>query len=157
MRVEGVPSRRPFEVAGFTLIELIVALAIAGIALAVVPFSMYKLYESAQYRTAVRDVLAGLKTARGESARTGGPVPFTVDLETSSFDIAGERETRLPAGLEFGLIVAEREFDGQRGSIVFYPDGSSTGGSVTVRRDNGDGVRLRVDWLLGRVTQEPLE
>jgi general secretion pathway protein H len=54
-------------------------------------------------------------------------------------------------------VVASRDVtDDRRASIRYYPDGSSTGGSIRVQRPNGDGVRLRVDWLTGRVTQEPL-
>ena len=45
---------------GFTLVEIIVALAIMALALAVVPVSMAKLQESMQYRSAVGDLVAGL-------------------------------------------------------------------------------------------------
>lgn len=141
---------------GFTLIELVVALSVAVIALAVVPISMVKLYEGMQYRSAVRDVLAGLKTARVESARRGAPVPFTLDTAERRYWVAGVERGVLPDSVELGLIVADRELRGERGSIRFYPEGGSTGGSVVLRRASGDGVRLRVDWLLGRVTQEPL-
>lgn len=132
-------------------------LAIVGVALAVVPVSMMKLHESAQYRSAIRDVLGGLKLARSEASRQGASVPFTLYLDEPRFTVGTGRSFELPAKLEFGLIVAERELEGDRGSIRFYPDGSSTGGSVVVRRPNGDGIRIRVDWLLGRVSQEPLD
>lgn len=142
---------------GFTLVELIVALAIVSLALAVVPVSMAKLHESAQYRSAVRDVLAHLKIARNEAARRGEPVTFTLDLAERRIEVPGLPAASLPQSLEYGLIVAQRDLEGQRGSIVFYPDGGSTGGSVVLRRPGGDGVRLRVDWLLGRVSQEVME
>lgn len=148
-------AARVKRAAGFTLVELIVALAIAAIALAVVPVSMIKLHESSQYRSAVRGVLAGLKMARAEAARQGMPVAFTLDMYDKSIEVAGQRLSTLPEVLEFGLIVAERDLSGGRGSIVFYPDGGATGGSVIIQRPNGSGVRLRVDWLLGRVSQEP--
>ena len=142
--------------AGFTLIELVVALAIAGLAVAVVPASMARLQAGMEYRATVRAVLSGLKTARLEAARSGVAVPFSVDLEARSFSVPGQQVAPVPAQIELGLIVAEREQSGGRGSIRFYPDGSSTGGSIILRRENGGGVRLRVDWLLGRITQEPL-
>ncbi|WP_228151590.1 GspH/FimT family pseudopilin [Pseudazoarcus pumilus] len=141
---------------GFTLIELVVALTVAAIALAVVPVSMMRLYDGMQYRSAVRDVLAGLKTARVEAGRRGEPVPFTLDTEARRYWIGGVAAGDLPSSLQLGLVVADRELAGSRGSIRFYPDGGATGGSVVLRRESGDGVRLRVDWLLGRVTQEPL-
>lgn len=148
-------SRRTGRSAGFTLVEIVVALSIAVLALAVVPSSMMKLHESMQYRSSVRDLLSGLKAARTEALRSGVPVPFTLDTGEYWFSVGTQRTGTLPERLQFGMVVAEREIEDQRGSIRFYPDGSSTGGSIIVRRPSGDGVRLRVDWLLGRVSQEP--
>lgn len=127
-----------------------------ALALAVVPASMAKLHEAMQYRSAVGDLVAGLKAARNEAVKTGASVPFSVDVRSRRIDVGGARSFVLPESLELGLIVADREIDGARGSIRFYPDGSSTGGTVRVRRPTGAGVRLRVDWLVGRVEQEPL-
>ena len=69
---------------GFTLVELIVVLAVMGLALAVVPVSMIKLHEAMQYRSAVGEVLAGLKAARNEAVKTGRSVPFSIDVTTGN-------------------------------------------------------------------------
>lgn len=152
-RSAGSAARR----SGFSLIEVIVALAIMALALVVVPVSMIKLYDAMQYRSAVSDLLAGLKSARNAAVQSGTSVPFTVDVESRRVDVGGERSFILPESLKLGLIVAEQEVESQQGAIRFYPDGSSTGGTVFVRRPAGDGVRLRVDWLLGRVDQETID
>ena len=39
--------------------------------------------------------------------------------------------------------------------IVFLPDGGSSGGVVDVQRPTGQGTRIRVDWLMGQISQEP--
>jgi general secretion pathway protein H len=44
----------------------------------------------------------------------------------------------------------------QEAAIRFLPDGGATGGSIDILRASGQGVRLRVDWLSGRITQEAL-
>lgn len=142
--------------AGFTLIELVVALTIVALALAVVPVSMMRLHDNLQYRSAVRDVLSGLRSAQVEALRTGHSVPFTLDTAERRYWIGDGRSGSLPDSLELGLIVAQQELFGEAGSIRFHPDGGSTGGSIILQRASGDGVRLRVDWLLGRVSQEPL-
>lgn len=140
---------------GFTLVELLVTLAIASLMLAVVPVSMIKLYENMQYRSAVRDVMSALKGARAEAMQTGMPVPFTLDPGSGRFDVDGRRSGQIPGPLRVGMIIANQEVDRQQGSIRFYPDGGSTGGTVVITRPNGAGVRLTVDWLLGRVSQTP--
>ncbi len=128
-----------------------------ALALAVVPVSMIKLYDAIQYRSAVSDLLAGLKAARNAAVRSGTSVPFSVDVESRRVDVGSEKSFVLPESLKLGLIVAEQEVESQQGAIRFYPDGSSTGGTVSIRRPAGDGVRLRVDWLLGRVDQETFD
>ena len=62
----------------------------------------------------------------------------------------------LPDSVDVRLVVAGIESRQGGGSIRFYPGGGATGGSVDVLKRTGDGVRLRVDWLLGTVTQEPI-
>lgn len=141
---------------GFTLIELIVAFAIVTLALTIVPGSVGALTDSMQYRAAVNDVLSGLRATRSEAMRTGREASFSLDVTTHDLEFPGRGRSRLPQALELGLVVAEGERVDSRGSIRFYPDGSSTGGSVIIKRPSGQGVRLRVDWLLGKVTQESL-
>ena len=40
------------------------------------------------------------------------------------------------------------------GVIRFYPEGGSSGGGIDMERADGTGVRISVDWLVGRVSQE---
>lgn len=140
---------------GFTLLELVVALSIAAIALLIIPGSATALRDSMQYRAAVSDVLGALRDTRIHAMKTGRDAVLTIDLESRRIEVSSVSRS-LPDSIEIGFIVADREREATRGSIRFYPDGSSTGGSIVLRRQSGDGVRLRVDWLIGRVTQEPL-
>jgi len=140
---------------GFTLVELMVAFAIVALALAIVPSSFNALNASTQYRAAVGEVLSGLRAARAHAMRSGNEAVFTLDISTREVETPGRPRANLPESLELGLIVADLERKDGKGSIRFYPDGSSTGGSVIIKRPGGQGVRIRVDWLLGKVSQEP--
>lgn len=143
--------------AGFTLIELIVALAIAASLLAVAPAALSRMFDAMQYRSLVRDVLADLRATRNHAMLTGSETRFEIDLPARRLS-AVSRNREVPESIELDAVLARRESDGAgRGAIVFYPDGSSTGGSIRIQRDNGQGVVLRVDWMLGRVTQEALD
>jgi len=147
------------EAPGFTLIELVVALSVMMLLAATVPVAASKLHESMQYRSTVKELVAALKGARLEAARTGTSVPFALDLAQRSFGVGERRDERIPETLAIRLITAQREIAPTEGvgMIRFFPDGSSTGGTIELRRPSGDGVGLRVDWLLGRISQEVLE
>ena len=58
----------------------------------------------------------------------------------------------LPRELELKLYTAQQEVASERkGAIRFYPDGSSTGGRITVASGERKFL-VDVDWLTGRVT-----
>ncbi len=152
----AVASRRP---AGFTLVELMVAFAIVALLLGTVPVMLGKALESVRYQTMVRDLIGDLRSARTQAMLSGRAVIFSVDIEEQTFGVNGKQVRRVPEGLRLGAILAETDAYKQgKGFIRFFPDGSATGGSIGVQRERtGQGVRLRVDWMLGRVSQEPLE
>ena len=142
---------------GFTLLELIVVLAISSVALLVGAFAAATAYDAARYRGFIRDVVQDLRAARAHALQSGETVAYVVDLDQSTAGIMG-KERVAPRGIALDAIVARSESEpGGRGAIRFFPDGGATGGSIMVLRGNGDGVRVRVDWLLGRVSLEPVE
>ena len=141
---------------GFTLIELMVVFAIMALVVAMAPVAYDKLKEGVEYRDTVRTMLTQLRAARFGAVSQGVPVRFTVDLQQRLYGTEAARK-EIPEGVELRTTVADREFDpGKAASIVFLASGGSTGGSIEILRKSGAGTRLRVDWLSGRVTQEPL-
>jgi len=40
------------------------------------------------------------------------------------------------------------------GVVRFYPEGGSSGGDIDIARPDGSGVKISVDWLVGRVTHQ---
>ena len=142
---------------GFTLLELMVALGVAVIMLATAPFAVVRAYETMQYRATVKEVLAGLKSARLDAMRKGRSVAFVVDLAQRRFGVESRLDHTFPEQLDVRLVLADIEIQGSSGGVRFYPDGSSTGGSVELIRPGGAGVRVDVDWLLGRLTQTVLD
>lgn len=140
---------------GFTLIELIVAIAVAGFVLGASVTTWPKLHQAMEYRSAVRGVFASMNTARSEALRSGQAAVFFVDLDRRSYGVGDKVLGTFSDVLAVRYTLAEREVDARgRGQIRFSPDGGATGGNIEVLRSDGSGVRLRVDWLLGTVTQE---
>jgi len=78
---------------------------------------------------------------------------LTIDVESREYVTTLDTTPRkLPENLELKLYAAQSEVSSERrGSIRFYPDGSSTGGRITVAAGERKYL-VDVDWLTGRVS-----
>lgn len=143
---------------GFTLVELLVVLAIGAMLTAIVPVAYGRMHEGAQYRDAVRAIVNDLRLAHQRAVSSGLPVTFRFDFASRSYGIEGQNQKILPSVLEIKATVgqADDSLPNQKADFVFLPEGGSSGGTIILMRKSGAGVRIRVDWLLGQITQEPL-
>ncbi len=131
--------------------------AIGALLVGIAPPAFEKLRESAQYRSTLRSMLADMRGARTSAMADGREISFQVDLARRAYGIDGRPMKDLPSTLEVRATVASTELSpDRRASIRFLPSGGASGGSIDLARHTGGGVRLRVDWLSGQVTQEPL-
>ena len=148
-----VAARYP---AGFTLLELMVVMAImASIAVLSGP-RLAQLYDTMRYQAAVREVSTSLAATRYQAISRGQPVDLVIDASSGEYGLDGQLDRRLPAGVGLDMLSAG-ELISQQGQAVFrfYPDGSSSGGQVRLLREIGDtqvGTTIHVDWLLGRIS-----
>jgi len=137
---------------GFTLVELLVVLAVMALVLTVAGPMVSKALPGAQLKTAARDLAAGLRYARNRAISINRSTAFVLDTETRRYRVAGEPEIRtLPAAFAVSFLTARSQLeDAHTGRIKFFPDGSSTGGEITLS-DGARTFRVSVDWLLGRI------
>lgn len=142
---------------GFTLVELLVVFAIFGLLIGLTPVAYQKLRESSQYRDVLRTMTADMRTARQQAMAARTEVRFSVDLRQRRYGVEGRSGRDIPETLQVRANVAGIELHPQGvAAIRFLPDGGATGGSIDLARPTGGGVRLRVDWLSGQITQEAL-
>jgi general secretion pathway protein H len=138
---------------GFTLIELLVVLAIAGLILAfVVPFAGHG-HEHAELARSVDDIAAALRMTRSRAIRNDQPQALLVDIGAAQYRAPGAAGVAgFPAGTQLTLTTTEdQKLNNAVGSIRFFPDGSSTGGGITIER-GALYYEVLVDWLTGSVT-----
>lgn len=138
---------------GFTMLELMVAISIIAMLLAVAVPASSRFYESMQYRQAVRDVVTTLASARYGAVNSGRAQDVAVDPTANTIEFNGDI-TQLPEGFSVAVHAAGELNRERAGVIRFYPEGGSSGGGVDLERADGSGVRVSVDWLMGRVRQE---
>ncbi len=138
---------------GFTLLELLVVLVIGVLLVSLAPPLLSGLSGASELRGAARQLAAGLRSARNEAVSRQREATLTLDLDRRRFGVTGDpREITLPEGLALRLHTAQAEVvDAATGGIRFFPDGSSTGGSITVSGAKR-AYRVNVDWLTGAIT-----
>lgn len=138
---------------GFTLLELLVALALGALLIAVVPSRLGALMDAVRYRNAVQDTLRALETARLQAIGTGQRTQVQIDVQQRQLLLDGQALLTWPDAMALQARgVADAGDDKPR--IHFDPDGSASGGEL-VLQEGGRGNRIAVDWLTGRITVEP--
>lgn len=163
MWVTGCPSGQWREAArggrnpgGFTLVELLAAMTIVGIVIAVSVPASVRFYDSMQYRQTIRDVVATLSAARVRALSSGRPMDVSLDPRSNEISFDG-KTLGLPKDLTVGLRTAAEVNRRGIGVVRFYPEGGSSGGDIDIVRPSGSGTRITVDWLAGRVSHARFE
>lgn len=137
--------------AGFSLIELVVVLAIMGLLAAALMPGMIR-WGGADLKAAAGEIRAAMIGTRAAAIRTGQERVVDIDLDRRTVRPAGGRPVALPEDVEMTLYTALSEQVGERsGRIRFHPDGTSTGGHIDIAR-GGSTFRISVEWLTGRAT-----
>ena len=138
---------------GFTLIEVVVVLAILALVTALALPLMSGAQSKADTQTAAREVAAGLRTTRDLAMMHGHAEAFSIDTASGAFRAGSTTSPRrIPRGVRLILITTTEDRIGETaGRIRFFPDGSSTGGGVQLSKGNSRNEVL-VDWLTGRVS-----
>lgn len=137
---------------GFTLMEMMLVLALAVAALAIVVPNLSGSRTGAALKGAAQDVASALRYVRGRAITAGGDTEFVLDVESRTYRVSGREKTFvLPNELQITLDSAESEIRSEGvGAIRFFPDGSSTGGRVTLAAGNRKRI-VDVNWLTGLV------
>ena len=138
--------------AGFTLLELVVALAVLAVALAVVTPSIGRGTESLRARAEVAGFAATLRHAREQAITSQRPRRVVVDRDAHRVSVitpaesGQDREIAQTRTLSPGLVVDPL----QGAEVVFDARGGASGGDFKLT-SGGIVYRVTVDRLTGRV------
>ena len=134
--------------AGFTLVEMLVVVAILAAALFLLAVRGPARNAALDLRAATEQVAGSLRLARARAIETGGPVQWTLDSAAHGYRLGSE----LPRPLPPALAASAQNADGRPATGVrFAPDGSASGVQVVLALGTRRTV-VGVNWLTGRVS-----
>ena len=125
--------RRPLR-AGFTLPEMVVAVALIGLVCGFSLPPLHRAFDQIATRGAAREVMMALFTARAEAISLGVRIAVLFDEKTGRVMVVDGRDTLMvrPIGATHGVTLLST-----RDSMTYFPDGLGLGGanlSVILRR-----------------------
>jgi len=138
---------------GFTLIELLVVLTVIALIVTLATPMIQRAVPGVEIKTAAEGLRSELRLARSIAIRDNRETWLSIDVDAGLYrrGDAGRVRTVAPA-IRLTLLTARREqIDETQGRIRFFPDGTSTGGAVRLRRD-AYAYEVAVDWFDGRVS-----
>ena len=157
--LQRAPQHTASTAAGFTLLEMLVVLALIGITMTTAVVSLRGGAGQAALKPVVALVAADLRAARIAAMQRGRTVEVSFDGRARSYAVTGVGSVkRVPDSIGFVFSTAH---DGLRpdyaSRLLFFADGSSTGGLLTLTSGTGNGPKraivLAVDWLTGTVQE----
>jgi general secretion pathway protein H len=137
---------------GFSLFELLIVLVISTFVVALASTVIGKSLARAEGKGLARRLAADLRFARSQAITSGEGQPITFDREGRGYSTSNPaQEVSLPDDWHF--LNPEAIPTGGKWSVVFYPDGSSSGGEIRIGRARNL-FSITVDPLLGEVRVE---
>jgi len=134
---------------GFTLVELLVVLAMIALLVTLARPMYQAAVPGARVRAEVLDLARSLRESRHRAITSGKVVAIEFDPEQASYAI-GDDIVTLSGSTELKAVSRKLQGDEKLVRLEFHPDGSSTGASVEVHGTRV-GYRVDVDWLTGRI------
>jgi general secretion pathway protein H len=140
---------------GFTLLELVVVLFVVVLGFSAIGLNLSSGSDTTKIKAAARDIVSALRYARGQALMTHRETTVALDLESNSYTVSGrDKLYQIPKGIDVTVVTAQSELTGEgSANIRFFPDGSSSGGRVTLER--GQTVwKIDINWLTGQIEPE---
>ena len=150
--------QKPFRAArGFTLLEIMTAIAIIGILAAISAPNVIAWQQTAKLRGAARDLMSDLSMARMQAIKTGDKVKvlfadsgYTLFIDAND-DHAVDPGEKVLRRKDYppGIVMQMTTFPAAK--TAFHPSGAaSPAGSVTLDRGSGTQIKIIVN-LVGRI------
>ncbi len=152
---EGAAATGRSNEAGFSLVEMLVVLSILALVAALFFPSLQGRREPTALATA-QQIQVLLQRARTDAIARGRREAIVVDLDAGTVRYGPDHALTIPQNLDRHLLVG-RELVAANGTatLLFLPDGGSSGAELTLRGHGGKAAVVTVPWLIGVPTIAP--
>ncbi len=136
------------RVQGFTLVELLVVLTLMALVAGSISFVVMQKGDDLQSLS--NDIVLSMRLTQLRAIREGRPYQIEIDLENNSIEFF-EKIINLPDTYFLTVKTASNQvIDEQTVGMTFYPDASSTGGSILLESDT-EMFEINVIWITGKI------
>jgi general secretion pathway protein H len=140
---------------GFSIVELLVVLAVMAIGLALAAAALNRARSALVVRGAAYELAGHLRSVRAAATRQSIQRAFVFERAAHRYWAEGIVAPRtLPPSVLLDLQVPESERIGRDGWVRFLPDGSASGARI-VLKSGASSWAVLVDWLSGEVRVQP--
>lgn len=131
---------------------MLAVILLIGIGVAAAAVSVSKGLSQARVNAASSEMSAALRATRAQAIVQGRTTAFELDTQKRIYHGVKGRDVRLPPGIDVSITSARADQAGPAtGRIRFFPDGSSTGGHITLKQGQRR-WQVNVAWLTGAVS-----
>ena len=142
---------------GFTLLELIVVLFIVVLGFSAIGINLSSGNDATGLKVAARDIVSALRFARGQALISHHETTVTLDLAENTYTVSDrDKVYPIPKSIDVTVVTAQSELTEGSASIRFFADGSSTGGRITLERDQA-AWQIDINWLTGQIELDDTE
>lgn len=135
--------------AGFSLVEMLAALAILGLVTGVATQLVRRPSPRLRVESAARSLCAALRLTRMRAISGNEELALTIDIRRKAFVSPVVAETVLPQDIKIEMTFsAVEQRSRNRADVAFYPTGGSSGGEVSLALDQAR-AEIDVNWLTG--------
>ena len=139
---------------GFTLIEILLGLAIVSLTLVALQPLLRPANANRVLEASTRQLAASLRNARLKAIRDNREAGVSIHVHERAYFAEGIGTRHfLPSGIDITATTTTASMTGSNVTFRFFPDGSANGGNVRLSL-GGHTSRLIIDWLSGHVRTE---